>query len=80
MWNLFVAVLFLSVGTLGLVRRDRSVALNLEAYRRWPMLRRIPIVGRGHASERFQRRLIMFDAVFLIAMSGVYLIAWVVSR
>ena len=80
MWNLFVAVLFLSVGTLGLMRRDRFVALNLEAYRRWPMLRRIPIVGRGHASERFQRRLIMFDAVFLIAMSGVYLIAWVVSR
>lgn len=79
MWNLFVAVLFLSVGTLGLVRRDRFVALNLEAYRRWPMLQRIPILGRGHASERYQRRLITFDAIFLIAMSAVYLILWVVS-
>ncbi|HKI28953.1 MAG TPA: hypothetical protein VKB32_05970 [Actinomycetota bacterium] len=79
MWNLFVAVLFLSTGTLGLLRRDRFVALNLEAYRRWPMLRRIPILGRGHASERYQRRLITFDAVFLIAMSVVYLILWVVS-
>jgi hypothetical protein len=44
------------------------------------MLRRIPILGRGHASEQFQRRLIMFDAVFLIAMSGVYLIAWAMSH
>ena len=30
-WNLFVAVLFLSARTLCLVRRDRFVALNLEA-------------------------------------------------
>jgi hypothetical protein len=44
------------------------------------MLRRIPILGRGHASERFQRRLITFDAIFLIAMSPVYVIAWAVSR
>ena len=79
MWNLFVAVLFLSVGTLGLMRRDRFVALNLEAYRRWPMLRRIPILGRGHASERYQRRLITFDVLLLIAMAAAYLILWVVS-
>jgi hypothetical protein len=32
-------------GTLGLVRRDRFVALNLEAHRRWPMLRRISMPG-----------------------------------
>jgi hypothetical protein len=40
-------LLFLSAGTFGLARRDRFVALILEAYRRWPMLRRIPILGRG---------------------------------
>jgi hypothetical protein len=80
MSNLFFALLFLSVGTFFLVRRDRVVALNLEAYRRWPSLRRIPIVGWGHDSEWFQRRLIMFDAVFILAMATVFLISWVVSR
>jgi len=80
MSNLFFALMCFSAGMLFLVRSDRLAALNVEAYRRWPMLRRIPIVGRGHASERLQRRLIMFNAVFWIAMSGVYLIAWVVSR
>jgi hypothetical protein len=80
MSNLFFALLCLSAGTLVLVRRDRFVAWNREAYRRWPMLRRIPVVGWGHDSERSQRRLVMFSAVFLIAMSGVYLIAWAVSR
>ena len=79
MSNLFVAVLFLSIGILGLVRRDRFVALNLEAHRRWPMLQRIPILGRENDSERYQRRLITFDAIFLIAMSAVYLILWAVS-
>lgn len=59
-----------------LVRRDRLAALNLEAYRRWPMLRGIPIVGRGHASERFNQRLIMFDAVVLLAAAALYLISW----
>jgi hypothetical protein len=80
MWNLVSGLLFLSAGTLLLARRDRFVALSLETYRRWPMLRRIPILGRGHATERFQRRLITFDAIFLIAMSPVYLIAWAVSH
>ena len=80
MSDLFFALLFGAVGTLFLVRRDRLVALNLEAYRRWPVLRRFPILGRGHASERFQRRWALFSAIFLWAMAMIYLIAWVISR
>jgi hypothetical protein len=41
-------VLFLSVGTLSLVRRDRFVALNLEAHRRW----RCCDASRCQASDR----------------------------
>jgi hypothetical protein len=80
MSDLFIALMFGAVGALGLVRRDRMVALNLEAYRRFPSLRRIPLLSRGHDSERYQRRLITFDAIFLLAMAVVYLIGWVVSR
>jgi hypothetical protein len=80
MQDLFFALVFGAAGTLILVRRDRLVALNLEAYRRWPVLRRLPIIGRGHDSERFQRRLGMFDAVVLFAMAAFSLITWVVSR
>ena len=80
MTNLFFGLLFLSAGTFFLVRRDSLVVLNLEAYRRWPMLRRIPILGRRHASERFHRRLIMFDAVSLLAAAALSLISWVTSR
>ena len=80
MWDLFTALLFGAAGTLILVRRDRLVALNLEAYRRWPVLRRLPILGRGHDSERFQRRLGTFNAIVLFAMAAFSLIAWVASR
>ena len=80
MSDLVFALSFGALGTYILVRPDRLAASYREAYRRWPVLRRFPILGRGHDSERFQRRLVMFDAVLLLAMSVVYLIAWVVSR
>jgi hypothetical protein len=71
---------FAAVGTLFLVCRDRVVASNLEAYRRWPVLRRFPILGRSHDSERFQRRQTTFGAIVLLAMAAISLIDWVVSR
>ena len=77
MSDLFFALLFGAAGTLFLVRRDRLITLNLEAYRRWPVLRRLPILGRRHESERFNRRLAMFDAIVLLAMALWSLIAWV---
>jgi hypothetical protein len=80
MSDLFFALLFGAAGTLLLVCRDRMVASNLEAYRRWPVLRRFPILGRWHDSERFQRRQTTFGAIVLLAMAAISLIDWVVSR
>jgi len=57
MSDLFSALIFGVVGTFFLMRRDRLIAANLEAYRRFPFLRRIPILGRWpDASARFHRR------------------------
>ena len=80
MSDLFFALLFGAAGTLFLVYRDRVVASNLEAYRRWPVLRRFPILGRWYDSERFQRRQTTFGAIVLLAMAAISLIDWVVSR
>jgi hypothetical protein len=63
------------------VWRDRLVAANLEAYRRFPFLRRIPILGRWpDASERFHRWESVVLGCFLLAMATISLIDWVVSR
>jgi hypothetical protein len=78
--DLFFALVFGIAGTLFLVRRDRLVAMNLEAYRRWPVLRRFSILGRWHASEGFQRRLTMIRAIVLLAMAAISLIDWVGSN
>jgi hypothetical protein len=83
MSDLFFTLLFGAGGTLLLVFRDRVVASNLEANRRWPVLRRFPILGRLsrlYDSERFQRRQTTFGAIVLLAMAAISLIDWVVSR
>jgi hypothetical protein len=81
MWDLFSALLFGAAGTLFLVLRERLIAANLEAYRRFPLLRRIPLLGRWpDASERFHRREALSLAIFLLAMGAISLIDWVASR
>jgi hypothetical protein len=81
MSDLFFALLFGAAGTVFLVWRDRLVAANLEAYRRFPFLRRIPILGRWpDASERFHRWESVVLGCFLLAMATISLIDWVVSR
>jgi hypothetical protein len=74
-------LLFGAAGTLFLVRRERLIAANLEMYRRFPFLRRIPLLGRWpDASERFHRREALVFATFLLAMAAISLIDWVASR
>jgi len=81
MSDLFFALLFGAAGTVFLVWRDRLVAANLEAYRRFPFLRRIPILGRWpDESERFHRWAAVVLGCFLLAMATISLIDWVVSR
>jgi hypothetical protein len=81
MSDLFFALLFGAAGTVFLVWRDRLVAANLEAYRRFPFLRRLPILGRWpDASERFHRWESVVLGCFLLAMATISLIDWVVSR
>jgi hypothetical protein len=81
MWDLFSALLFGAAGTLFLVRRERLIAANLEAYRRFPFLRRIPILGRWpDASERFHRWEALVFAIIFLAMAAISLIDWVASR
>ena len=81
MWDLFSALLFGAAGALFLVRRDHLIAANLEAYRRFPFLRRIPILGRWpDASERFHRLEALVLAIILLVMAAISLIDWVASR
>jgi hypothetical protein len=81
MWDLFSALVFGAAGTLFLARRERLIALNLEAYRRFPFLRRIPILGRWpDASERFHRWEALVLAIILLVMAAISLIDWVASR
>jgi hypothetical protein len=80
-WDLFSALLFGISGTVFLVWRERLIAANLEAYRRFPFLRRIPILGRWpDASERFHRWEALVLAIILLAMAAISLIDWVASR
>jgi hypothetical protein len=81
MSDLFSALLFGAAGSVFLVWRDRLVAANLEAYRRLPFLRRIPILGRWpDASERFHQWESVLLGCFLLTMAAISLFDWVVSR
>jgi hypothetical protein len=79
--DLFSALVFGAAGTVFPVWRDRMIAANLDAYRRFPFLRRIPILGRWpKASERSHRWESVVLGCFLLAMAAISLIDWVVSR
>jgi hypothetical protein len=81
MSDLLIALLFGAAGTLFLVRREHLIAANLEAYRRFPFLRRIPILGRWpDGSERFHRWEALVFAIILLAMAAISLIDWVATR
>ena len=81
MSDLLSVLMFGAAGTVFLAWRDRLIAANLEAYRRFPFLRRIPILGRWpDASERFHRRESVVLGCFLLAIAAISLIEWVVSR
>jgi hypothetical protein len=81
MSDLLSAFMFGAAGTVFLAWRDRLIAANLEAYRRFPFLGRIPILGHWpDASERFHRWESLVLGWFLLAMAAISLLEWVVSR